>query len=427
VSSATNSLGSSTSFLPDKLSSLNANFTLPHTHIPRSGEGVRPTAGGHWPAVVLQSGKASRTASANAGELPQIVVKPGERFDRIAMQASLTPQKLADLLRGEPHAPSPQSTLDAPSRERFHEDAAVLQANPAAERFGPRMAETDRSSRLALALSGGAEIELVAFAASTWPLVERPDGVYVAPREVLEASLETGSSLLDAFPDVVPLPTIRPTLGEARIAAAPSAAAADSAASTRPEPQKLAKAPAKTKSDDEKGASHSNNALAYAKPDNPTSSFGQAFKNLFSPRPRRNGGVAVYDISAHTVYMPDGQRLEAHSGLGKMVDDPRYVKVKNRGPTPPNTYNLVMRESLFHGVEAIRLLPVDGKNKFNRDGLLAHTYMLRGGLEQSNGCVVFEHYDRFLKAFKKGEIRQLVVVPGNGRARMRLASYGRGA
>ena len=35
--------------------------------------------------------------------------------------------------------------------------------------------------------------------------------------------------------------------------------------------------------------------------------------------------TAVYDISAHTVYLPDGTRLEAHSGLGSKIDDPRSL------------------------------------------------------------------------------------------------------
>ena len=33
--------------------------------------------------------------------------------------------------------------------------------------------------------------------------------------------------------------------------------------------------------------------------------------------------TAVYDIEAHTVFMPSGQKLEAHSGLGSRMDDPR--------------------------------------------------------------------------------------------------------
>jgi Protein of unknown function (DUF2778) len=119
--------------------------------------------------------------------------------------------------------------------------------------------------------------------------------------------------------------------------------------------------------------------------------------------------TAIYDIAAHTVYLPDGRRLEAHSGLGGFMDDARHVHVKDRGPTPPNVYDLTLRERTFHGVRAIRLNPVDGDKMFGRDGMLAHTYML-GPSGQSNGCVSFSDYPVFLNAFLKGEINRLVVV-----------------
>src|SRR5262249_58729059 len=67
--------------------------------------------------------------------------------------------------------------------------------------------------------------------------------------------------------------------------------------------------------------------------------------------------TAIYDIAARTVYLPNGRRLEAHSGLGSHMDDARYVSLRRQGPTPPNTYKLVMREEPFHGVRAIRLVP----------------------------------------------------------------------
>jgi len=87
--------------------------------------------------------------------------------------------------------------------------------------------------------------------------------------------------------------------------------------------------------------------------------------------------TAVYDISARTVYLPDGTRLEAHSGLGAKLDDPRYVHVRMHGATPPHVYELEPREALFHGVPALRLKPVGGEEAiFGRTGLLAHTYML---------------------------------------------------
>jgi hypothetical protein len=120
--------------------------------------------------------------------------------------------------------------------------------------------------------------------------------------------------------------------------------------------------------------------------------------------------TAIYDIEAHTVYLPSGMRLEAHSGLGQRLDDPRYVAEKKRGATPPNVYDLALREAPFHGVQAIRLNPVDDGKMFGRDGILAHTYML-GPSGQSFGCVSFKDYQQFLKAFLRGEIDRLVVVP----------------
>jgi len=141
------------------------------------------------------------------------------------------------------------------------------------------------------------------------------------------------------------------------------------------------------------------------------------------PPPEPPGRTAVYDIAAATVFMPNGDRLEAHSGLGDRQDDPRYIKVKNRGPTPPNVYRLTLRERLFHGVRAVRLNPVDEGKMFGRDGMLAHTYML-GPSGQSNGCVSFKDYQKFLRAFLRGEVDRLVVVASLGNTSWRVAAAG---
>jgi hypothetical protein len=127
-----------------------------------------------------------------------------------------------------------------------------------------------------------------------------------------------------------------------------------------------------------------------------------------SPATRFGDHVAVYDISARVVYLPDGTRLEAHSGLGVARDDPSKVSERMRGATPPATYALSPREEMFHGVAALRLTPVDS-NIYGRAGLLAHTYML-GPDGDSNGCVSFRDYDAFLRAFRSGLITKLVVV-----------------
>jgi hypothetical protein len=119
--------------------------------------------------------------------------------------------------------------------------------------------------------------------------------------------------------------------------------------------------------------------------------------------------TAVYDISARVVYLPDGTRLEAHSGLGDALDNPRYVSERAIGPTPPHLYQLTLREGSFHGVQALRLNPVGEGGIYGRAGLLAHPFML-GPNGDSNGCVSFKDYQAFLKAYQNGQINKLAVV-----------------
>ena len=146
--------------------------------------------------------------------------------------------------------------------------------------------------------------------------------------------------------------------------------------------------------------------LAYASTDNSDLGDGRG-----AVAGRYDRWTAVYDISAHTVYMPDGTALEAHSGRGDRIDDPNHVDEKMRGSTPPDVYDLVLRESLFHGVQAIRLVPVDERKVFGRSGLLAHTYML-GPNGDSFGCVSFKNYNAFLHAYLNHKIKRLVVIAG---------------
>lgn len=118
--------------------------------------------------------------------------------------------------------------------------------------------------------------------------------------------------------------------------------------------------------------------------------------------------TALYDVSARTVYMPDGSRLEAHSGLGELMDDVQFIHVRDRGPTPPAVYELSLREKLFHGVKALRMKAVGDGELYGRDGLLTHSYLIdpRG---DSNGCVSVRNYDAVLNAFSSG-VKRLVVL-----------------
>ena len=134
-------------------------------------------------------------------------------------------------------------------------------------------------------------------------------------------------------------------------------------------------------------------------------------------------GTAVYDIAAHAVYLPNGKSLEAHSGLDEMRDDPHYVNLQMRGSTPPNLYDLVPLAQLFHGAPALRLVPVGNDPLFGRSGFLAHGYML-GPRGDSHGCVVFRDFSSFLRAFRNGEIKRLVVVAHfDEEARLRAKVY----
>ena len=123
-----------------------------------------------------------------------------------------------------------------------------------------------------------------------------------------------------------------------------------------------------------------------------------------------DGQTAVYDISAQVVYLPNGTKLEAHSGLGSLMDNPTHVDQRMVGATPPNVYDLKPREKLFHGVAALRMTPVGEGETHGRSGLLVHSYML-GPNGDSNGCVSIKDYDRFLTAYQNGEVKRLVVVP----------------
>jgi hypothetical protein len=191
----------------------------------------------------------------------------------------------------------------------------------------------------------------------------------------------------------VPLPRPRPVMASVEVPEEPAVAKADSGADNRTLMQKL--------SDLVPGRI----TLASLVPEG----------GLFRRKPDLaslgyDNQTAVYDISARVVYLPNGESLEAHSGMGSLRDDPEHVNQAKLGATPPAVYELKPREKLFHGVQALRMIPAEGNSIFGRSGILAHSYML-GPDGDSNGCVSIRDYDRFLKAYSDGVITRLVVVP----------------
>ncbi|MER8380486.1 tlde1 domain-containing protein [Mesorhizobium sp. M1399] len=388
-------------------------------------------------------------------------------FDDVVAKAALSPQKLAAAF-ARASSGSPVMLASLPADARFAEPVRIPDPNgPPSVRFGPAVAEIERSSRLALALANTLPEQMIDVLPAAVMASEPAASQEPQEPEVQLASLPPQ----DDMPDSIPLPTLRPRAvidqpapqtQASKDRAPKDRTPKDQAAKTEPPQASKAQAsktqasraskvqtadappvetqpgslsprnssqaavPAVSGKPGKRSKTQGGDMLAYAKPDMPSGGLGGAFRNLFTT-PGMGSGVAVYDISAKTVYMPDGSRLEAHSGYGSMVDQPRYVHKKNVGPTPPDIYNLTLRESRFHGVEALRLTPASGSNKYGRDGLLAHTYMLRGGRAESNGCVVFKDYARFLAAYKKGKIKRLVVVPRLSKPLTRVAQEGRGA
>jgi hypothetical protein len=231
------------------------------------------------------------------------------------------------------------------------------------------------------------------FAASA-PAQPRGWSVAAAPAQpALETARDNEAAPADQVAqNAVPLPQPAPQSRTAALRDGAHRVVADAVADTRSIWEKLFGKPASALT------------LAYASAE--TGSLGSGHNSALGLYDR---STAVYDITAHKVYMPDGTALEAHSGLGALLDDPRHADVKMRGVTPPAVYDLQPREALFHGVEALRLIPEDESQALGRDGLLAHTYML-GPNGDSNGCVSFKDYQAFLHAYKNHEITRLAVV-----------------
>jgi hypothetical protein len=157
--------------------------------------------------------------------------------------------------------------------------------------------------------------------------------------------------------------------------------------------------------------------LASLPPQTPEPGYFNFFRKLFADPDEAaqdmlaaNPKTAIYDIERRVVYLPNGDKLEAHSGFGKYMDDPTSVDRKNLGVTPPNVYAVSFREKPFHGVRALRLTPVGKGKMYGRDGMLAHSFLLdQAGA--SNGCVSVKEYDKLLQAYENGAFERFIVVP----------------
>ncbi len=335
------------------------------------------------------------------------------------------------LLYGSPFSPSPVAppsraellATAAPSVARTTPPAAMAPLRPHASLFDPTpTASAPVSFARSAPLKPGADPAQLhlADAVNPAPIVAPEPQVAVLQDTDLDtveapAGASTETAILPPLPVVpglsgeIPLPAPRPAFRppSARVPAARLAEQIPASAEPSEQPSFFEKVFG--------GLKPSGTALAYATPEDGGGlggAIGGAIGGSLASRMAPDRLTAVYDIAAHTVTLPDGTRMEAHSGLGLSRDDPRSVTERMRGATPPNLYELTPREAIFHGVRALRLTPTGGTT-FGRAGLLAHTYML-GPHGDSNGCVVFKNYKAFLDAYESGRVRRLAVVARAG-------------
>ena len=362
------------------------------------------------PTAALDAGTARLTAAFHTpptATLPDLALpapRPAETARPAAVAVTTAPT--IPPLALEP--PKVEAALLDPASVNGRVPLVLADSAPLPPRF---VAPTPGSTEPAAPTPGPAIALLV-------PLPEEPHDTAPLPEAPVPASAEAVPAAPQAAATsqaaAVPLPAPRPDFRFAAPEPSPRAPRRQMARNTDTAPAPVAPGiPADNRSFLDKffGALKPSNGptLAYASPEDGL--FGRSAAVPSGAGYSRTPYTAVYDISAHTVFMPDGSKLEAHSGLGRMLDDPRHVAARNVGPTPPHLYDLTLRESLFHGVQALRLTPVGGGGVYGRDGLLAHTFML-GPNGDSNGCVSFRDYASFLRAYQSGQVKRLVVVAG---------------
>ena len=317
------------------------------------------------------------------------------------------------------HAPAPARNLFAAADSSVAVEKSPMASSPAVTAPLPSFSFDDRFAAAApQSVAPQPQPQVAALAPPAPAAAPAPErqvaALAPAPRAVDAKPVETKSADAKAAADKHPGASVRDMAQQRAKAAVMAVASAEKIEKPEKPPTIFERLFGKFQSAvSGSGSGSGASALAYASADvSSTSSLGPASQNIASVGTGAlyDRQTAVYDISAHMVYLPDGTKLEAHSGLGSSLDDPRSASVRMRGVTPPHLYDLKPREALFHGVAALRLNPVGGEGAiYGRSGLLAHTFML-GPNGDSNGCVSFRDYNAFLSAYRNQGIRRLAVV-----------------
>ncbi len=147
--------------------------------------------------------------------------------------------------------------------------------------------------------------------------------------------------------------------------------------------------------------------LAYAPPSGQTENIQRGlFGRLFGQAAHNK--TAIYDISAATVYLPSGEKLEAHSGIATCATIRAMLTRRC----------VALRHRALISFRCVKAYSTGSKQCVCSQPMVAirttatacwRTHTCCAG-QDSNGCVVFKDYARFLRAFKRGEVNRMIVV-----------------
>ncbi len=117
--------------------------------------------------------------------------------------------------------------------------------------------------------------------------------------------------------------------------------------------------------------------------------------------------TAVYDLMAHTVFLPDGSRLEAHSGLGPLGTIPPMSWKRTGARRRRMNMNSRCARACSTACRRCGSIPSAGRMRSMAAPGCSPTPTCWGPDGDSNGCVSFKNYDAFLAAFQSGPSRSL--------------------
>ena len=156
------------------------------------------------------------------------------------------------------------------------------------------------------------------------------------------------------------------------------------------------------------GPQASGPALAYAVPEGGVTGIARSV--ISGGQSGYNRRTAIYDISAHTVYLPNGATAGGAFGSRRRDRTIRASCMKECAGRRHQMFTSLLRaNSFFMGFKRCVSNP-SARAIFSDAPDFWRILICSCANGASNGCVSFKNYDAFLQAYQNGEIKHLAVV-----------------